>query len=430
MKYLIIGGSAAGISAIEGIRTFDKTGEIILVSDETYQLYSRCLLSYYLAGVISEEKLKFKEENFFEKNKVKKFLGIKAEKVYPEEKYVLLSDGTKLNYDKLLIGTGGSAKLEEIPGKEKDGVFVLRKIDDAKKILSKLEQTKRVVVLGGGLVGLRAAYALKARNCDVSVIVKSQQILSQMLDFSSAKIIQEHLEEKGIKFYLGLSAKEIVGNGNVKGVILENGQKIDCGIVIIGKGVSPNLDLIRGTNIKTHWGIVVDENLRTNIEDIYAAGDVAETVDLSSDQPDINALWPCAVEQGRIAGINMAGGSEKYDGSLGMNSLEFYGLPVISAGITRPKGADFEELIKQDTKNKIYKKVVLRNNRIVGMILVRKIEKAGIFTTLIKKKVNVESIRAKLLDETFDFAKIIPLIKEKKEIFKEKEYQDYIFTSK
>ncbi|MDD5688454.1 MAG: FAD-dependent oxidoreductase [Elusimicrobia bacterium] len=425
MEYVIVGSSAAGVSAVEAIRSVDKSGKITVISDENYSIYSRCVLSYYLAGMMTEEKLKYRGEDFFKKHNVDSIVGKKVEAVLPGKK-IKLSDGKTLSFDKLLIATGSRSKMENIPGVEKDGVFGLRNINDARKIEERLGKTKTAVMLGGGLIGLRAAYALHKRGLKVIVVVKSKHILSQMLDEEGAGFIQRRIENKGIKVITGLSAKEITGDKEVSGIILENEEKIDCQIVVIGKGVQANIELVKDAGIKTEWGIIVNESLQTNVTDVFAAGDVAQTKDLVTGESTINALWPNAVIQGKIAGLNMAGKNIKYDGSLGMNSVEFFELPTISYGITKPKGEGYEILVKKNDAQEIYKKIVLKNNKIVGFVLVNDVDNAGVYGSLIRKKIDVSSIKEELLNNNFNFAKILPLVKKYKEEFAEKEYKELV----
>ena len=331
-------------------------------------------------------------------------------------------------YDKLLIATGASPQMVEVPGSDKEGILGLRTYRDAQLINGRLDKVNRVSVLGGGLIGLRAAYSLHARNKQVKVIVKSNQVLSQMLDKGAADLVRRKIEQKGIEVMTGLAAVEFLGGKEVTGLVLDDGRRLECELVIVGKGVGPNLELVEGTEIKTDYGIIVDDYLQTNLPNVYAAGDVAQAKDLITGQSTINALWPCAVAQGKVAGLNMAGKKVKYDGSLAMNSIEFFGLPVISIGITRPKEKEYEQLIKEDEKNFVYKKVVLRENRIQGMILVNRIEQAGVMGILMRKKVDVSSIKGMLLEDRFDFAKILPMIKEGKQLFTEREFEESIIS--
>lgn len=428
MHYAIIGSSAAGISAIEAIRTKDKLSKITVISDEKKPLYSRCLISYLLAGTIDEKKIWYRPDSFFKDNKVEALLGVRAEKIDIKKKEITLSNKEKVKFDKLLIATGASPKLEDIPGIDKKGVFPLRTIDHAIEIQSMLDEVKCAAVLGGGLIGLRAAYALKNRGKDVSVFVKSGSILSQIIDKDAAGLMQQRIEEKGIKIFTGLSAKEITGSKSVKGVALDDGSRHDSELVIIGKGVSPNIEIAKDSGINTNWGILVDDHLRTSVKDIFAAGDVAETNDIALEESSINAIWPAACEQGRLAGLNMAGENEIYEGGLAMNSIEFFGLPVISVGITRPKASAYKEIVKKDAGKNIYKKIVLKDGIIRGVIFVNSIENIGIIGALIKNKIDVTSIKDVILEDYFDYGKIAPLIKKSKRGFKEPEFKETILT--
>jgi nitrite reductase (NADH) large subunit len=422
MRYIIIGGSAAGISAVEAIRSVDRTSPIELFSNEGTPFYSRVLLSYYIAGAITKEELHFRPLEFFSENKVKAHLGQRVERVLPESKSIRMEDGREYPFDRLLIATGSSPKILDVPGKDKKGVVVMRNIDHAQEIVNRLEEIKTAVVLGGGLIGLRTGYALSVRGVKVKIIVKSSHVLSQMLDRESAEMIEGTMREHGVDIRTGRDAVEIVGKESVEGVILDNGERINCQLVVIGKGVQPNVDFLSSTQIKVNEGIVADETMRTSLSDIYVAGDVAETYDLSTGRMGVNAIWPCAFEQGRVAGLNMAGKKAKYDGSFRMNSLDFYGLPVISMGITRMDGNQLQQ-VQRKTKS-TYRKLVLRDGCIVGAILVGQVQKAGILTTLLKKKANVSGDIPLLMSDRLNFADLLPLMKKNKERFAEVEYRE------
>jgi NAD(P)H-nitrite reductase large subunit len=243
-----------------------------------------------------------------------------------------------------------------------------------------------------------------------------------MLDKESAEMIQGTMRQHGIDIRTGRDAVEIVGKESVEGVILDDGERINCQLIVVGKGVEPNVDFISSTQIKVKEGIVADETMKTNLPDIYVAGDVAETFDLSTGRMGVNAIWPCAFEQGRVAGLNMAGKKVKYDGSFRMNSLDFYGLPVISMGITRIDGNAFQQ-VQRKTEN-TYRKLVLRDGCIVGAILVGQVQKAGILTTLLKKRVNVSDYVPFLMGNRINFADLLPLMKRNKERFTEVEYRE------
>ncbi len=422
MRYAIIGGSAAGVSAIEAIRSLDVTSPIELFSDEETPLYSRVLLTYYIAGALSKEQLNFRPLEFFKENNVTPHLGERVQSVSPDSKSIRTEAGKDYPFDRLLIATGSSPKALDIPGVDKEGVYGLRNMEHAQKILSRSDKARVVCILGGGLIGLRDGYALAARGLKVKMIVKSNRVLSQMLDEESSAMVQQRLQEHGIEIKTGRDAVEILGKGSVEGIVLDNGEKVNCQMVIIGKGVDPNVGLVSSTRVEVREAIVADEHMRTNVPDIYVAGDVAETYDISRGSTAVNAIWPCAFEQGRIAGLNMAGQEAKYIGSFRMNSLDIYGLPVISLGLTRADGGGFQEV--QRKAKGTYRKLVLQDGRIVGAILVGQVQKAGFLSTLLRKEVDVSGHVPFLMSDRLNVADLLPLMRKNAEKFTEIEYRE------
>jgi NAD(P)H-nitrite reductase large subunit len=426
MQYIIIGGSAAGVSAIEAIRALDRTSEIDLFTDEELPLYSRVLLTYYIAGVIPKGELHFRPLEFFEQFNVTPHLAKRVETVSTDSKSIQTEDGENHRFDKLLIATGSAPKVLDIPGVENEGVYGLRNMGHAQKIIERSEKTDTVSILGGGLIGLRDGYALAARGMNVTMIVKSNRVLSQMLDEESSAMVQKRLEEHGFEVRTGRDAIEILGKGDVEGIVLDNGEKIACQMVIVGKGVNPNVGLVSGSNIKIQEGIVADEHMMTSVPDIYVAGDVAETYDITLGKTAMNAIWPCAFEQGRIAGLNMAGQASRYVGSFRMNSLDIYGLPAVSLGITRPTGDGLEEVTRKTRDT--YRKLVLEDGRIVGAIFVGGIQQAGLLSTLLRKEVNVSDHIPFLMSDRLNVADLLPLMRQNAEKFTEIEFRE-LFAS-
>jgi len=412
MKYLIIGNSAAGMGAVEGIRQFDKINPITIISAENYPLYSRCLLSYYLSGKLVENGLKIRPDDWDKINRVETVLGKTVVFVEASKGYVKCSDGSKFDYDKLLIATGGSAKIpRNIPGGIA-GIFTLRTIEDAKKIESAIGQGGEAVVLGGGLIGLKAAFALQARKVKTTVVLKSKSVLSQMVDETAAQMVMKKMADLGIEVLNSADVTEVYAESKTLTKVKvegKNGAEVKkCEILIAAKGVSPNIELIEGAGIEKHWGILTDEHLQTNVENIYTAGDVAETYDVALEERSVNALWTCAVQQGKIAGVNMAGGNKSYDGSAAMNSLNFPGIDIISFGITKAEENRGYEIYQTGTPTKdVYKKVIIKDDRIKGMVLVNAIDSAGMLLSLMGRKVNVGSFKGELLNDSFNYGKIL-----------------------
>lgn len=425
--FVVIGNSAAGLACIEAIREVDADSKIINISQEAHRPYSRCLLSYYLAGSIDTDRLWIRSKDYYKELNVEPLLRSEVTAIDVKNKSVKASGGKTINYDYLLFGSGGSPKKVDLKGIDKKGVFYLRTLDDADGIRAMLKDVKDVAVLGGGLIGLRAAYSLSRQGKKVHVIVKSSHVFSQILDFESADMIRQQLQNNGIDIRTGLAAVEILGKEKVDGVLLDDGSKLDCQLIIIGKGISANIDLLKD-KVKISEGIIVDDYLRTSQDSIYAAGDVAEGYDILEGRPSVNAIWPAAIRQGKIAGFNMSGKKTIYEGSCRMNSVDFFGIVCISFGIVRPEGSDYEELIHGNLSKNIYRKIVLKNNRIVGGILVTDVEKHGVYMHLALQKADISDIKDILVDEYFDFGKVIPLIKRQKDSFTRPEYQDACST--
>jgi len=420
--YLIIGNCAAGISAAETIRKRDKSNPVLIVSDETYPAYARCLTSYYLAGIVQEKDLWLKQENFYRENNIDAMLGTRVKSVAPKNSLVKTEDGQEIQYQKLLIATGGTPQFPEQIKESTKGVFGLRTINDVRRIQEHIKGAKTAVVAGGGLVGLKSAYGLRKRGLKVAVVVKSPQVLSQMIDQTAAELFQSRLRENGIEIMTGIDITGVKENGSVTGVMLDNGKSLDCQIIMVGKGVQPNTQILEGTEVKIDWGIPADEYLRTNVENIFAAGDVAQAYDIIKGEQVVNAIWPSAVEQGMTAGENMSGGKKKYDGSLNMNSIEFFDLPVISMGNFRAKGPEFDIVSDLHKEKYQYKKIVLKDNRLVGLVLVGDIRTAGLLCSILRNRADVSGIKDSLLDVDFNYSDVVGLKEIPKEYMTDKIY--------
>ncbi|KXS42591.1 MAG: FAD-dependent pyridine nucleotide-disulfide oxidoreductase, partial [Candidatus Frackibacter sp. T328-2] len=314
LDYVIIGNSAAGIGAVEGIRRVDREGKITIISDEEYSAYSRPLISYYLADKVTQEEMKYRPDEFYNQNNVDAKLGIKVTEVNEDDKKVLLEDDEEVTYDKLLVATGGAPFIPEMKGVNKENISNFIKLDDAKAIASDIKESEaeEVVILGAGLIGLKAAEALIKKGLKVTVVELADRVLSAILDKEAADLVQEHLEEAGINFILEDTIIEFLGDEKVTGVKLKSGQELDCDLAVVAVGVKPNVSIVKGTNVEVNRGLVVNDKLETNIDDIYAAGDVSEGYDMLHEMAGVIPIWPNAYNQGLVAGQNMAGSNESY----------------------------------------------------------------------------------------------------------------------
>lgn len=404
MDYVIIGNSVAAVGAVEGIRSVDREGKISIFSKESYPAYSRPLISYYLSGKVTPEKMYYRDSDYYGRMKVEAHLGTEVHALRLEEKMVELPSGEKVQYDRLLIATGGKPISPPIPGREYSGVSTFLTWDDVKELEKELFPGIKVVVIGAGLIGLKATEALVKRDAMVTVAELSSRILSAILDEDSAQIVQNHLEEQGVKFQLNNTVAEILGEGGkVTGVRLQNGEEFDCDRVILAIGVRPNLDLVRDTEIKLNQGIVVNPQMATNVAGVYAAGDVSEGYDKIYQEHRVLPILPNAYKQGFNAGVNMAGGSSEYLSGFAMNAIGFFDLPMLTAGIIKPTSPDFQEYIQRDYAKRSYKKVVLRAGKLVGYIALNAVDRAGILTGLMDQEVDVTAFQEHLLKEDFGY---------------------------
>jgi len=404
MHHIIIGGSIAGISAAKAIRSSDVISEITIISEERTKPYYRPMIPF----LIEKDEI----DITFVDDPIGKY-GIKVvyEKVTGidvESKEVLLSSGKRLNFDKLLITTGSSPIIPDIGGLKGSGVFTLRTMDDALGIKEYSKGRRNAVVLGGGLVGIKVAIALKHIGLNVTII-ELKQILYGRLDRRGSEIISGIVKKSGVDILTGDSISEIIRESdNIKAVRLSSGRIIDADIVIIAVGAKPNVDSFKNTGIKINKGVAINEYLQTNIPDIYAAGDVAEYPDVTTGMSALSVLWTTAEEMGRLAGKNMAGDNLKYRGFLSvMNSTEIFNIPVISIGLIETGDKDFEIITEEDIND--YKKLIFKGNILVGAIFIGNITNAGIYTNLIKNKIPIGRLKQKAVRGTLSYINFVTM---------------------
>lgn len=389
MRYVIIGNSAAAVGCIEGIRKLDKTGSITVISSENYHTYSRPLISYLLCGKTTEQKMKYRPDSFYEDNKVALLAGKKAVRIDKGKKQVVLEDGMEIPYDKLLIATGSDPFIPPIEGIDTvEKKFTFMSLNDAKELEKAISPKSRVLIMGAGLIGLKCAEGIAGKVKSITVVDMADRILSSILDLDAASIVQWHIESKGIKFILSDS---VVSFSPGKAV-LKSGRSVSFDILVVAVGVRPNTKLAIDAGIEVARGIVTDEHCRTSADDIYAAGDCSESIDVVTGERRVLALLPNAYMQGECAGINMAGGDEKYNYAIAMNAIGFFGLHIITAGCY--KGT--ERLVSE--KNS-YKKLFVDNGCLSGYILVGDVARAGIYTSLIRERVPLDTIDFELICE-------------------------------
>jgi NAD(P)H-nitrite reductase large subunit len=402
-RYLIIGNSAGGIGAAEAIRQVDKEGALTIVSEEPYPAYSRPLISKYLAGERTLEGILFRPLDFYDQNNILFLPGKKVTHLELDHRTAWLEDSEQIAWEKLLLAVGGKPIFPKMKGSDRRGVFTFTNLDDAKAVDRFLNNTRKAVVIGGGLIGISVTEALVKRGVDVIVVEMKERMLNTILDQQASLMAEEVLKQVGVEIITGHTVVKISGRGTVKEVILDNGDIIPCDLVVVAIGVSPRSELALDAKLEINRGIVVDYHMVTNHPDVYACGDVAEAYDFVYGESRLTPIWPNAYVGGRVAGFNMAGVTAEYPGGTAMNSLNYFGIDVTSAGMpTAPNDSGYETISKQE--GNIYQKVILKDDLIMGMISVGNIEKSGIIFGLMRDRVNVESFKQSLLADNFGLA--------------------------
>jgi len=398
-KYLIIGNSAGGIGAAEAIREHDDVGTITIVSDEPYPAYGRALISKYLTGERTIEDIMYRNEGFYEQNNINALLGTNVSDLNIHSRTAMLGDDETIVWEKLLLALGGTPIIPQMKGIDKKGVFTFTKLDDAKSLGGYLYNAGKAVVIGGGLIGISVGEALYKRGIEVTIVEMKDRILNVILDEQASQMAQDTLNGVGVRTIANNTVDQIGGDESAREVILSNGQVIPCDLVVVAIGVTPRTDLASAAGIEINRGILVDRHMQTSALGIYACGDVAEAYDFIYDVYRPVPIWPGAYIGGRTAGINMAGGEVEYPGVTAMNSLNYFGLDIVSAGIVFAPDDSYEVLISQNSSD--YKKVVLKDNMIRGMEFVKDIDKAGIIFGLMKDAIDIGRFKDKLLADDF-----------------------------
>ncbi|MCI8658970.1 MAG: NAD(P)/FAD-dependent oxidoreductase [Lachnospiraceae bacterium] len=382
MKYVIIGAGVAGVEAAKAIRKQDPAGEILMVSVDTH-VHSRCMLHKYIAGERTEKGLDFTENDFFSKYKVQWRNGVRVEKIQPDQKQILLDTKEAVSYDKLLIAAGADSFIPPVGELRKaSNVYGLRNLSDAQAIVKEAKQAQNILVIGSGLVGLDAAYGLLERGKRLTVVEMADRILPVQLDAHAANAYQEAFEKAGVRFVLERKASQALceSDKKIRQVVLDNGEAIACDLIIVAAGVRPSLAFLDSSGIVCDRGITVDASMKTSVDDIYAAGDIT----------GLSGIWPNAADQGRIAGKNMCGQKVDYTDTYAMkNTINFFGLVTLCVGRIREEEGD-EIRIREDRSQ--YKRVILRDGKVQGILLQGNIANAGHWQYLIKNQIDISKI--------------------------------------
>jgi len=398
-RYLIVGDGVAGARAAVKIKEADPTGEVRIFTDEAFPFYYRVRFPEIIAGEINAKDIIIHSTDFYQNKGITLHLEEKIIEGDTDKKEVVSEKGGKYHYDLLLVATGGSAFVPPITGVEKQGVFTLRSMQDVIRFKEFMGSVKQAILVGGGLVGLETGGALLRRGINVAVIEYNPRILPRQTDPEGAKILQGKLEQMGFSFYLNGQSEEIMGKEKVEGLRLKDGRTINGQMVILSAGVRPNTALAAALGLEVKNGVVVDDQMKTKKEGIFAAGDVAEH------RGRVYGIWPAAQRQGETAGVNMAGGNGLYQGTVVSNTLKVVGIDLTAAGEIDPEGK-LECVVKSDREKCTYCKIAFKEDQIVGCIMLGNVEGAAEITNAIEKKIKVKDLKDSMLEEGFNFKQL------------------------
>ncbi len=360
MRYAIVGNGVAGTTAAENIRQNDPAGEISIFTEEELPFYYRIRLPDFLCGEVNESQLVAKKKEWYQEHKISLRLATKITDGSVKDRILRSATGEEFGFDRLLLANGSRSNVPGISGADKQGVLTLHNIQDARDIIAHGECCKKAVLIGGGLLGLESGYSLIKRGLQVTVVEFFPRLLPRQLDTEGAARLQNILADKGFSFRLDAKTSSIEGDENVQGIKLQNGEFIDAEMVVISAGVNPRLDLALKLGLECDRGLKVDSRMQTSHADIFAAGDIIEFAGKTF------GIWPAAMEQGRIAGINISGGDAAYEGTVLSNILKVADVDLASAGEIDNESKYSSKIVASQTA---YKKVVLDGNRVIGCIM-------------------------------------------------------------
>jgi len=400
VNVLIVGSGMAGTLAAKTLRELDPAVGLTILGEERHPYYPRPNLIEYVAGRMPREKIFAFPDGWEARQAITLRLGEKVARFRPAEKTVETAKGVTLAYDALLVATGARAALPPVPGTDRKGVFVLRTLDDADDLVAWLGGHHKVAVLGGGLLGLEIARAIRGRGAEVEVVEFFDRLLPRQLDPAAAAILRAQFEKAGIAVRLRTTTKEVLGDDAARGLMFESGETIEADTIVVAAGIKPEIGLAAEAGLAVGRGIVVDDLMRTSAPGICAAGDAAEH------RGRIYGIIPAAFEQARAAASALLGQDKPYQGTVPFNTLKVAGLYLTSAGEIDAEGPGFESLVRSSPEAGRYKKLVLQDGRLAGAIWMGTKKGAAEISRLVALKRDVGTIKNALLEDDFDFTEM------------------------
>ncbi|MBB3104158.1 NAD(P)/FAD-dependent oxidoreductase [Azomonas macrocytogenes] len=399
MKIVIIGNGPAAIAAAETIRGQDRSCEIVMLSRESVPFYSPCPLAEYVEGSVPKDHLFLRDPAFYSRSGIDIRYGRPVIRIEPQTRQVWLAGNEAVAYDQLLIASGSKAFVPPIPGlATAKGVFELKTLDDAEGILERIKTARRAVVIGSGFIGLEAVQALIRQGLDVTLLEAQAQVLPAMLDREMAAIVQQRLTAHGVQVHTGCGAERILENENGVRAVMAGGCEIPCELVICAAGVRADLSILEGSGIASNRGILVNDHMQTNVDGVFAAGDIIERPDVP-EKYRVLPIWPNAVSTGRIAAWNMLGIATRHPGLEAVNVVRVFDTPIASFGTQTA-----EDCLRWQDGNGAVRKVLLQEGRVIGGQLIGEINGTGVLHEMMKKGIAAERFGEALAHPGFSYA--------------------------
>ena len=398
MKVIIVGNGLAGIISAKTLRELDNKVEIEIFAEEKYHYYPRPNLIEFLAGNIPFERMFAFPEEWYREQNINIHLEKPVIRIFPDSKEIEVEGGKREKYESLLLANGSFSFIPPFKGTDKKGIFALRTLNDAFELLEYVKNHQRAVVIGGGLLGLETARAMKSRGAQVEVVEFFDRLLPRQLDIQGASVLRAQLENMGIKVQLGLATEEVLGQDEVRGLKFKGEKEIEADMAIVAAGVRPNMRIAKEAGLETDRGLVVDDYLKSSNPKIFAAGDVIQH------RGSVYGIIPASFNQARVVASNILGRKEKYEGTVPSNTLKVVGLDLTSVGLVNPEKGTCEEFRKEKKEEGIYKKVVIQKGVVVGAIWIGTKKGINEISRIISQKINVEEHKISLLEDDFDYS--------------------------
>jgi nitrite reductase (NADH) large subunit len=388
-RLVVVGNGMAGLRFLEEVTALapDRFG-ITVIGEEAGPAYNRVLLSPLLAGEISAADVCMRPRDWYVQNQIALISGVAARELDPASRTVKLADGGCVDFDVCVLATGSEPIRLKVPGAALNGVEVFRALSDVDRLLRCAGARRRAVVIGGGLLGIEAAYGLKRAGADVTLVHLMDRLMERQLDYTAAALLKEALESKGIEVLLGAATTRIEGRESVERLILNDGRCIPASLIVMAIGIRPRIDLVHKTAIRCHRGISVNDRMQTSVPGIFAIGECADHRGI------VYGLVEPAYEQARVAAHAICGRDAVYQGSVLSTNLKVSGVPVFSAGDFDGIGA--EHVVLRDEPGGSYRKFVIREGRLAGVVMIGDTADALWYCDLIRSGRDLSPFRASL----------------------------------